>query len=130
MNKYKIGQKVPREGKTSLVVFECHQGGRYIARTMRTAFHETAIQSDDPQPGQKVRLASGKEIVLVSLRPTGYWDNAHDDRIELSEEYIDSALADQNAREVYTSVATRRERGGNSRNLHFLPRRTGIREID
>ena len=130
MNKYNIGQKVPREGKTSLIIFECLGNGRYLARTMRSAIRvETSERTSEPQPGQKVRLPNGKEVVLISLRKTSFWDNAHDDRIELSEQEIEVALADHNAREVYTRVATKRERGGNSAS-RFLPRSTETRDDD
>jgi hypothetical protein len=52
----------------------------------------------------------------------GRWDTAYNDQIELTEQQIDEAIADLHARQIYGSVATKRERGGNSLGLRYLPR--------
>lgn len=128
MSKYQIGQRVPRESKTPLVVFECLEGGVYLARTVHKSvrIHElNGVNGEEPKPGQMILLHGSRQFILVGPSPrfSGSWDIAYNDRIELTEKQIEEALADDNARAVYSSVATRRERGGNSLNTRFFPKR-------
>jgi hypothetical protein len=129
MHKYSIGQRVPREGKTPLVVFECLADGRYAARTLRQTVKagSISVEGREPNPGEVVTVGT-REVIFVGPCPDsfGRWDTAYQDRIELTEQEIEEAVADLNARQIYSSVATRRERGGNdtSQRLRFLPRRT------
>ncbi|MFA6314857.1 MAG: hypothetical protein WC648_00590 [Candidatus Paceibacterota bacterium] len=134
MNKYDVGQRIPREGKTSLVVFECMDDGRYAARTLHTAVQTSCItvNSHLPHPNEVITLPNGKEVIFIGPNPdrADRWDVAYQDRIEVTDEQIDEALTDLTAREIFSSVATRCEQGGNSRNLRYLPRRTEPREED
>lgn len=128
MNKYKVGQHIPREGKTPLVVFECMEDGRYLARTMLQTIKADSITVDGraPQPNDIVQLPNGKVVIFIGPNPTrpGRWDLAYQDRIEITEKEIEEALADLCARQIFSSVATKSERGGNSPNIRYLPSRT------
>ncbi len=128
MNKYNVGQRVPREGKTPLLIFECSEGGRYAAHTLCSPISKDCLShlGRQPKPGEIIRLRSSKEVLFVGPCPSrsGRCDIAYNDRIELTEAEIDDAHAGRHARKVYDSVATRYERGGNGPGIRWLPRRT------
>jgi hypothetical protein len=135
MSKYKIGQRIPRENKTSLVVFEITDDGGYLARTIHKSVRlsELPYEKKDLEFGKTIELPNGRKMLLVGVNPkfTDLWDIAHDDRIEVTEAEIDEALADLEARKIYYTVATRRESGGDKPGrLHFLPKRMEPREDD
>ena len=111
MSKYPIGTKVPRDGKTPLIIFATLEDGTYAARTMYPAIN-------------RVTFGNGKVVIFLEHRSTQTCSCAYDDLVVLTEAEIDTALADQKAAEVFHEVATRCERGGNtpSNLLRFLPR--------
>ena len=124
---HKIGYEIPREDKTKLIVCGYTSDGKYLVRTKRpvtapdrmSEIVDTSLLS----PGVILQFPNGKQVIIISQRDTGYWETACNDLSVLTVEEVEILEAEANAVSVYSAVATKRESGGNSKNLRYLPRR-------